>query len=166
MASSQCEARRVRRTFRIPLQRISSRDLPRDQPKTSAVRLSNAKRLSDRKRISARDSATYVSAQLRATISPAPSSDACASRSVARAATRSAVRVHASDRKFSGEPVTRELRSGSRMSPSRFLHLFKEETGFRSARSALEAARHLLHLPTRHQPCAPRAGYRYPDPRI
>lgn len=50
--------------------------------------------------------------------------------------------------KFSGEPVTAaSCAAGAGLSPSRFLHLFKEETGisFRSFR-AWKRARHLLHF--------------------
>jgi len=50
--------------------------------------------------------------------------------------------------KFSGEPVTAaSCAAEAGLSPSRFLHLFKEETGisFRSFR-AWKRARHLLHF--------------------
>ena len=50
--------------------------------------------------------------------------------------------------KFSGEPVTADsCAAEAGLSPSRFLHLFKEETGisFRSFR-AWKRARHLLHF--------------------
>ncbi len=50
--------------------------------------------------------------------------------------------------RFSGEPVTAESCAVEvALSPSRFLHLFKEETGisFRSFR-AWKRARHLLHF--------------------
>ncbi|MCA1451655.1 helix-turn-helix domain-containing protein [Bradyrhizobium sp. BRP22] len=50
--------------------------------------------------------------------------------------------------KFSGEPVTAvDCATDASLSPSRFLHLFKEETGisFRSFR-AWKRARHLLHF--------------------
>jgi len=50
--------------------------------------------------------------------------------------------------KFSGEPVTAaSCATEAELSPSRFLHLFKEETGisFRSFR-AWKRARHLLHF--------------------
>jgi len=54
--------------------------------------------------------------------------------------------------KFSGEPVTAaSCAAEARLSPSRFLHLFKEETGisFRSFR-AWKRARHLLHFANQH----------------
>jgi len=50
--------------------------------------------------------------------------------------------------RFSGEPVTAaSCAAEAGLSPSRFLHLFKEETGisFRSFR-AWKRARHLLHF--------------------
>ena len=53
--------------------------------------------------------------------------------------------------KFSGEPVTAaSCAAEAGLSPSRFLHLFKEETGisFRSFR-AWKRARHLLHFANR-----------------
>lgn len=58
------------------------------------------------------------------------------------------VRAIARIGKFSGEPVTAaDCAAEAALSPSRFLHLFKEETGisFRSFR-AWKRARHLLHF--------------------
>jgi AraC-like DNA-binding protein len=58
------------------------------------------------------------------------------------------VRAIAQIGKFSGEPVTAaSCATQAGLSPSRFLHLFKEETGisFRSFR-AWKRARHLLHF--------------------
>jgi AraC-like DNA-binding protein len=58
------------------------------------------------------------------------------------------VRAIARIGKFSGEPVTAaDCAADAALSPSRFLHLFKEETGisFRSFR-AWKRARHLLHF--------------------
>jgi AraC-like DNA-binding protein len=58
------------------------------------------------------------------------------------------VRAIAQIGKFSGEPVTAaSCATEAGLSPSRFLHLFKEETGisFRSFR-AWKRARHLLHF--------------------
>jgi AraC-like DNA-binding protein len=58
------------------------------------------------------------------------------------------VRAMAKIGKFSGEPVTAaNCAAQAGLSPSRFLHLFKEETGisFRSFR-AWKRARHLLHF--------------------
>src|SRR2546429_6084511 len=54
--------------------------------------------------------------------------------------------------KFAGEPVTAaSCATEAGLSPSRFLHLFKEETGisFRSFR-AWKRARHLLHFANQH----------------
>jgi AraC-like DNA-binding protein len=65
-----------------------------------------------------------------------------------RALDRRVVRAIAQIGRFSGEPVTASsCAAEAGLSPSRFLHLFKEETGiaFRSFR-AWKRARHLLHF--------------------
>ena len=62
------------------------------------------------------------------------------------------VRSMAQIGRFSGEPVTAaSCAAEAGLSPSRFLHLFKEETGisFRSFR-AWKRARHLLHFANQH----------------
>ncbi len=65
--------------------------------------------------------------------------------------------------RFSGEPVTADTCAAEAgLSASRFLHLFKEETGisFRSFR-AWKRARHLLHFANQDpQPRPSRAGHR------
>ena len=85
-----------------------------------------------------------------ATTSPTPNSIRCALAKRCRSApldprvVRAMVRIG----KFSGEPVTAaSCAAEAGLSPSRFLHLFKEETGisFRSFR-AWKRARHLLHF--------------------
>ena len=84
------------------------------------------------------------------TISPARNSISCASAKPCRSACSirawraSIVQIG----KFCGEPVTAaSCATEAGLSPSRFLHLFKEETGisFRSFR-AWKRARHLLHF--------------------
>ena len=85
-----------------------------------------------------------------ATISPAPNSTPCVLAKRCRSA--NSIRAWRARLlqigKFSGEPVTAaSCAAEAGLSPSRFLHLFKEETGisFRSFR-AWKRARHLLHF--------------------